>query len=315
MADDRVAHRFGGTWTEVKLDAVQYYLECYAKALSFAGMDIWYIDAFAGTGDREAERLVGDIFEGIPIELIKETLEGSARRALQVDPPFGHFIFIENDAKRCEVLQGLKRETARDIRVINGEANKTLLKLVASHPWVAREKSRSRGVVFLDPYAMEVDWATLQALAQTRVLDVWYLFPLEAVIRQLARSYSGVGVKEPKLDRVLSPAWRDLYALPAPDPHQPVDMFDSREPEDLRREASAAQIEEWFRQELAKVFAYVPEPVKILRSQNRQMFSLYLCVGNPSEAARKLANNFMKYVRQGRPPASRRKSARSAGGQ
>jgi len=29
-----VDHPFGGPWTEIKLDAVQYCLECYAKALT-----------------------------------------------------------------------------------------------------------------------------------------------------------------------------------------------------------------------------------------------------------------------------------------
>ena len=33
---------------------------------------------------------------------------------------------------------------------------------------------------------MNVDWATLKTLADTQSVDVWYLFPLEAVSRQLA---------------------------------------------------------------------------------------------------------------------------------
>jgi len=51
-------------------------------------MDLWYIDAFAGSGDREAERQVGGIFEGREIETVIETLDGSARRALKIEPPF-----------------------------------------------------------------------------------------------------------------------------------------------------------------------------------------------------------------------------------
>ncbi|NGP19165.1 three-Cys-motif partner protein TcmP [Devosia chinhatensis] len=187
--------------------------------------------------------------------------------------------------------------------------------MVSEQPWVRKDKSRSRGVVFLDPYALEVDWATLQALTRTQVLDVWYLFPLEAVLRQLARRISGVGVKAPKLDKVLSTAWRELYALPEPDPVQRVDIFDVREDDELQRAASAKQVEEWFRQQLKKEFAYVPEPVPILRSTNRQMFSLFLCVANPSSAATTLADGFMKYVKQGRKPASHRKSGREASDQ
>lgn len=51
-------HIFGGPWTEIKLDAVEYYLECYTRALKRVGFDLWYIDAFAGSGDREREREV-----------------------------------------------------------------------------------------------------------------------------------------------------------------------------------------------------------------------------------------------------------------
>ena len=54
-----VDHDFGGPWTEIKLDAVEYYLECYTKALKRVGFDLTYIDAFAGTGSRDVEREVG----------------------------------------------------------------------------------------------------------------------------------------------------------------------------------------------------------------------------------------------------------------
>lgn len=35
----------------------------------------------------------------------------------------------------------------------------------------------NRGVVFLDPYGLQVTWDTLVAIAQTKALDVWVLFP------------------------------------------------------------------------------------------------------------------------------------------
>src|ERR1700743_1226834 len=117
-------HIFGGPWTEIKLDAVEYYLECYTRALQRVGFDLWYIDAFAGSGDRESEREIGGIFEGAPIEKIRETLAGSARRALGVRPPFDHFVFIEKDDNRSAALQEIRTERAdKDIRIIQGEAN------------------------------------------------------------------------------------------------------------------------------------------------------------------------------------------------
>jgi three-Cys-motif partner protein len=86
-----VGHSFGGPWTEIKLDAVQYYLECYAKALTPKKFDLWYIDAFAGTGDRVETRKVGGLLEGVPESTVTETLSGSARRALKVTPPVPSF--------------------------------------------------------------------------------------------------------------------------------------------------------------------------------------------------------------------------------
>ena len=118
-----VEHRFGGPWTEIKLDAVEYYLTCYTKALSRRPFNLWYIDAFAGTGDRTAETIGGGLFEGMPIERRTEKLAGSARRALEVKPPFHHFVFIEEDPGRCAALEGLKQaHPGVDIRVIPGNA-------------------------------------------------------------------------------------------------------------------------------------------------------------------------------------------------
>jgi three-Cys-motif partner protein len=33
-------------------------------------------------------------------------------------------------------------------------------------------------VLFLDPYGLQVEWATLEAVAATRAIDLWLLFPL-----------------------------------------------------------------------------------------------------------------------------------------
>jgi three-Cys-motif partner protein len=49
-------HRFGGNWTQEKLDIVKNYLKEYTKI--FEGNENaryfrrWYVDAFAGTGNR-----------------------------------------------------------------------------------------------------------------------------------------------------------------------------------------------------------------------------------------------------------------------
>ncbi len=189
----RVAHRFGGVWTEIKLRALTEYLDFYQKALRNMPFETWYIDAFAGTGDRHAELQRGGIFEGAPIEKLEIILDGSARKALQIQPPFDHYWFTEQHRGRTSVLRALGDEFSREIMVQTADANSALQDLFRSHPWSGGPTSgRQRGVVFLDPYGMSVDWETLRVLAATKRVDVWYLFPRKAVVQQLAHDIRGV---------------------------------------------------------------------------------------------------------------------------
>jgi three-Cys-motif partner protein len=305
-----VEHPFGGPWTEIKLDAVEYYLKCYTKALKRVGFDLWYIDAFAGTGTRDSERVVGGLFEGIPIQTVKETLAGSARRAVAVRPPFDHFVFIEMNATRCEVLADIQSENPNvDIKIIRGEANEVLRNLVHHEPWVKKDTTNSRGVVFLDPYALHVDWETLKALALSRVFDVWYLFPIRDTIRQLAHNFEGIGPKRTMLDRLLGPEWRALYSI-VPEAKPRRDLFDQQAEPVLKRVVSVEQFEQWLKRRLEHEFSFVSEPLPLLTSPTRQAFSLFLGVSNPSRPAIELAEKFVRYVnRHFAPGASRRKSA------
>ena len=41
---------FGGPWTQEKLEILRRYLDAYTTALKNQPFDLWYIDAFAGSG-------------------------------------------------------------------------------------------------------------------------------------------------------------------------------------------------------------------------------------------------------------------------
>lgn len=289
-------HRYGGPWTELKLEAVEYYLQCYTKALTRRPFDLWYIDAFAGTGSRTAEKVTGGLFAGQPISVTTEVLAGSARRALNVEPPFHHFIFIEKDTRRCNALRSLKTEYPnKDIQLLQGDANQELRKLVTRQPWLRKDKGPGRGVVFLDPYSLQVEWATLRSLADTHVFDVWYLFPIRDIVRQLAHDFSGIGPKEPKLDLVLGPEWRELYKVPSnTEPRQL--SFLGEQQEQLMRDATWREVEDWVRRRLQSTFCYTSEPLPLISAPGRQIFSLFLAVSNPSKPAVDLAKHFVKHV-------------------
>lgn len=81
--------KFGGEWTEEKLNIFTCYLEAYLVALQHQKFKKIYIDAFAGTGKIETRD--GDRY-----------LEGSAQLALSANKKFDQYFFIEFEQKRLK---------------------------------------------------------------------------------------------------------------------------------------------------------------------------------------------------------------------
>lgn len=285
-------HEFGGAWTEIKLDAVEEYLRLYTRALHKQPFELWYVDAFAGSGSRTVARESGGLLEGRPIEVTTETLSGSARRALEVEPPFNRYLFVEQNARRFRALENLRvKYSSKKIECVRGNAN-SVLQNFANSGWARSKKGRA--VVFLDPYSLQVEWKTLVALAKSGVIDVWYLFPLRDVTRQLARDFNAIDQHKTKaLNRVLGPNWKQLYETRT---ERGRDLFEEVETTRTFRRAEQLDIEHWFRGRLANTFRYCSEPLPLLTDEGRQIFSLFLAVSNPSEAAIKLAKKFAEAV-------------------
>ncbi len=215
------ANQFGGSWTENKLAILRGYLDSYTTVLKNQPFDLIYVDAFAGSGtvDRNppgaAQRLTLLSEDARADLLAANVLQGSARVALEVtDKPFDHFIFVEHDSTFARQLRDLKLEFSnRDIQVEQGDANRFLQRWCenqnrqSSIPW--RDQ---RAVIFLDPFATEVDWQTVASIADTQSVDLWILFPLSALTRLLPREREPNEAWAITLDRVYGgPEWRELY--------------------------------------------------------------------------------------------------------
>ena len=84
------------------------------------------------------------------------------------------------------------RDIADRISIKQGDANLLLTTWCAATDWFT-----TRAVLFLDPFGMEVEWATLETIAATGGIDMWLLFPFVGVSRHLTKS-------EPP-----PPAWAD----------------------------------------------------------------------------------------------------------
>ena len=131
-----IKHSFGNinTWTKSKLDKVEKYLKAYVTALKKQNFRLAYIDAFAGNGyiTKKINQPGQSLFEQDELLSLRYFIDGSARLALQVDPPFHKYIFIEKSRKRCKELENLKREfpsLAERIEIVNADANDYIKKL------------------------------------------------------------------------------------------------------------------------------------------------------------------------------------------
>ena len=306
---DGKKHSFGGEWTSTKLAVLAKYLTAYIDALKNQSFVTAYIDAFAGTGyrtmsrEREEDAPSGNLlFPDLATDEPQQLLDGSARLALKArgsgaqgaDARFHRFIFIERDAARCRQLEGLKTEfpdLAKDIRVEQGDANAEIQKLCAKK-WSGR-----RAVLFLDPYGMQVEWPTIEAIAKTKAIDLWLLFPLGiGVSRLLTRSGEIPKGWRTRLDKLLgTTTWYDeFYKV-----EHKADLFGNDEERVVK--ATNETIARYFNNRLKTIFPEngVAEPGVLRNSSNNPLYLLCFAAGNDKGApiAVKIANHILKEAR------------------
>ena len=290
---------WGGEWTEQKLAILRGYLEAYLKVMANqrGRFRIAYIDAFAGTGYRRVRnkaRLAG--LNGLFDEEVQQYREGSARIAVDLNPGFDAYLFIEKDKAHCEELLNLASERPEsDIRVLRGDANAHLLDL-ANRDW-----SHRRAVLFLDPYGMQVDWSTYEAIARTKAIDLWVLVPLgvapnRMLPARLSQLDNNRGWRR-KLDRFFGTSeWPDyFYAenVPHPDAPRQRSIFGGYEPEpeqEPRKVISAEDIGHFFIHRLRSVFPCVSDNYRMLRNKTGQpLYMLCFATANPSPKVQGIA--------------------------
>ncbi len=271
--------QFGGNWTEEKLERVRKYLSAYATIMNKQPFRFAYIDAFAGAGYRTLKESENSSELMFPEML--EFLDGSARVALKVEPQFDTYIFIEKDKDRFSKLEKLKDDFPhlRDrIELVRADGN-THVQNLCSYNWLS---SRRRAVLFLDPYGMEVKWQTIEAIANTKAIDLWLLFPLGVAVNRLLRRDGQIdeGIRN-ILDQFFGTKdWFNEFYKESETPslfenlpsQQKVDNWDA--------------IEHYFIERLDSVFTEVAKnPLRLYNSRNIPLYLLCFAAGNPRGAS------------------------------
>jgi three-Cys-motif partner protein len=283
--------QFGGSWTQQKLQALGKYLQAYTKIfkrnLRARFFTISYVDAFAGTGTLHLPEL-GGLADLLPeLHANEEQFrKGSVKRALEIEPPFDQYVFIEKDREKCAELEDLSRANpSRSVTILNEDANTALLK------WCENlDTRRERALVFLDPFGTSVEWDTIAALGRTRAVDLWVLFPFSAINRMLIRDRKPPDAWSRKLTEVFGTTdWETRFYSKSAfrsllDPDQQVEMF--------HKSADHREITDFFVERLKTAFIAVSAPLPLYNSNGSLLFMLFFAAANDRGAAAglKIAN-------------------------
>lgn len=296
-------HHFGSdAWTERKLAALEIYLRQYRLIFTrHPGARYFktiYVDAFAGTGSRvetsatEVNTNQGGLFDNEPaMPLPDEYRRGSARIALDLESPFDEYIFVDkNPVHVGELNRMIDTDFPRLVdrcKVWHGDGCEILRELCTYRDW-----KKQRAVVFLDPYGMNVEWAVLEWIANTKAIDLWLLFPLGMGANRLLKrdGLPNAGFAS-KLTRVFGTTdWNQFYRQPATD-----DLF-VESPAAETKHATLEDIGNFYLERLSSIFSGVAPRTKVLaNSRGNPMYLLFFASGNPKGAktAIKIADYLM----------------------
>ena len=277
--------KFGGPWTVEKLNILSDYLNFYTTALKNKSFQLIYIDAFAGTGKIK----IGD-------EDQYEEIAGSARLALQSKGQFAEYIFIEKKKSFAKELEEMVEtdfpDKKRLVKIEKKDCNHVLLQICQKVDW-----HKARAVLFIDPYAADVKWETLEAVAATKAIDVWYLFPFHAANRMMTRSGKIDPSWEAKLNSIFGDnSWRDRFYRDDPQ----FNLFGTT---DKMKDASTKELKQYIEERLSTIFAKVSNNSRILLNRKSSpLFLFCFAVSNTQPSAIALALKVADYILRDQKP-------------
>ncbi len=283
-----------GPWAKDKLERLGKYLRAYTTIMNKQDWceGYYYFDAFAGPGEHEfrsgtqARRqtldwLLPDVASVAQSDdEQREYLSGSPRVALDVEPPFTQYVFIERSPSRVRELEQLRTEygSRRSIAIRQEDCNEYLRRVIPTIDWRAR-----RALAFLDPFGMQVPWDTLIALAHTKGIEVFLNFPDGmAIQRLLPRDTTKITQqRRAMLDKYFgSPEWYDVVY------RKEKTLFG--EEQDTKIKKSGQRLVKWYRNRLKNEFGYASKAALITNTRGNDLY--YLLLASPNKTGVKIAD-------------------------
>lgn len=277
MAKSKLQFDEIGYWSEMKLEIVRKYADAYSRILTKQpGFTHYYIDGFAGMG-AHVSKTTGQRVPGSPLN------------ALNVNPPFSHYFFVDLEGDCVASLRRIVGDRD-DVTVQRGDSNQILLESVL--PTVRYDQFR-RALCLLDPYGLHLNWSVIAKAGAIKTIDLFLNFPVMDMNRNaLWRKPELVDLVD--VDRMTAmwgdESWREVVYQP----HPQADLFGRTKVEKAPNDSVA----EAFRERLQKVagFKFVPTPIPMRNSTNAVLYYLFFASQNP--VANKIATDILRHYSQ-----------------
>ncbi len=266
-----------GYWSEIKLDIVRKYAAAYSAIMNKQAWmrGYYYIDAFAGAGMHIAKRT-------------QDPVPGSPLNALDVEPPFSGYHFIDLNHDKAELLREVTSD-CDNVTVHEGDCNGILLDQV--FPSINRAAYR-RALCLLDPYGLHLDWEVVYAAGHSLAIEVFLNFPVFDMNRNVLWHASDK-VAPAQVARMNAfwgdESWREAAYS------KTMGLFDT-----IEDKLSNEVIAQAYCERLKEVggFQYVPKPIPMRNTKGAIVY--YLFFAGPNRTGAKIVQDiFNKYENWG----------------
>ncbi len=269
-----------GYWSEIKLEIIEKYALAYSTVFSspnYRYLHHVYIDAFAGSGTHISKTTKGQV-------------RGSPQIALDINPPFKEYYFIDIDGDKVVELNKIVANRP-EAHVLKGDCNKRLLTDV--FPKVKRE-DYCRGLCLLDPYGLNLKWEVIETAGKMGSIEIFLNFPVMDMRRNvlLSNPKDATPINITRMDAFWgNHSWSDIAYL------QTQDLFgvvvDVKQ-KNIKLVTSA------FRERLLEVaqFKYVPQPIPMRNTKSSILYFLFFASNNKT-GNKILTDIFSKYRDRG----------------
>ena len=280
-----------GPWAKTKLKVLEEYLNAYHLVMKKQPFELIYIDAFAGGGSYEVRKKnpqneeLTSLFPLDPHQ--KEFIKGSPQVALDCGSRgFHEYYFFDIDKQRVNELENIKREnSSKSIHVCNKDANSGVQELAT-----LLRKRNVRAVAFLDPYGAHLHWLTIEALAQTRHVDVIINFPLDMAINRLIKSNAN---NPENWNNILNLCFgsKEWYNIAY---ESKKDLFDEKTL--AKSKQARSKLLDFYHSRLKDAFGHTVDPSLVKNSKDLPLYYLLWASSNPRGKA--IAKHIMKFGEQ-----------------